>query len=42
MKALVTGGSSGIGRDITRYLVELGYEVFAVRTKRRKIRKIAT
>lgn len=30
MKALVTGASSGIGRDMTRYLVELGYEVFAV------------
>lgn len=30
MKALVTGASSGIGRDMTRYLVESGYEVFAV------------
>ena len=29
-KALVTGASSGIGRDMTRYLVDLGYEVFAV------------
>ena len=29
-KALVTGASSGIGRDMTRYLVELGYEVYAV------------
>ena len=29
-KALVTGASSGIGRDMTRYLVGLGYEVFAV------------
>lgn len=42
MKALVTGGSSGIGRDMTRYLVELGYEVFAVRSKRRTIRRITT
>ena len=30
MKALVTGASSGIGRDMTRYLVDLGYEVYAV------------
>lgn len=30
MKALVTGASLGIGRDMTRYLVDLGYEVFAV------------
>ena len=29
-KALVTGASSGIGRDMTRYLIGLGYEVFAV------------
>ena len=30
MKALVTGATSGIGRDMTRYLVKLGYKVFAV------------
>ena len=30
MKALVTGATSGIGRDMTRYLVSLGYKVFAV------------
>lgn len=30
MRALVTGASSGIGRDMTRYLVSLGYEVYAV------------
>lgn len=30
MKALVTGASSGIGRDIARYLVSLDYTVYAV------------
>ena len=30
MKALVTGATSGIGRDMTRYLIQLGYKVFAV------------
>ena len=30
MKALVTGATSGIGRDMTRYLINLGYKVFAV------------
>lgn len=29
-KALVTGATSGIGRDITRYLASLNYEVYAV------------
>lgn len=29
-KALVTGATSGIGRDITRYLTSLNYEVYAV------------
>lgn len=30
MKALVTGASSGIGRDMARYLASLGYTVYAV------------
>lgn len=30
MKALVTGASSGIGRDIARYLSSLGYDIYAV------------
>ena len=30
MKALVTGASSGIGRDIARYLSSLGYDIIAV------------
>ena len=30
MKALVTGASSGIGRDMVRYLSSLGYDVIAV------------
>ena len=39
-KALVTGASSGIGRDMTRYLVELGYEVFAVARNENKLREL--
>lgn len=30
MKALVTGASSGIGRDMARYLSTLGYDIIAV------------
>lgn len=40
MKALVTGASSGIGRDMTRYLVRLGYEVFAVARSVEKLEEL--
>lgn len=40
MKALVTGASSGIGRDMTRYLVELGYEIFAVAREKEKLEEL--
>ena len=30
MKALITGGSSGIGRDMAIYLSKLGYNVILV------------
>ena len=30
MKALITGASSGIGRDMARYLSGLGYELVIV------------
>lgn len=37
MKALVTGASSGIGRDMTRYLTSLNYTVFAVARDEEKL-----
>ena len=40
MKALVTGATSGIGRDMTRYLVSLGYTVFAVGRNRDRLNEI--
>ena len=30
MKALVTGASSGIGRDISKVLSNMGYDIIAV------------
>lgn len=41
MKAVVTGASSGIGRDMTRYLVDLGYEVFAVARDVQKLEELS-
>ena len=39
MKALVTGASSGIGRDIAIYLSELGHEVIMVSSDLDKLKK---
>ena len=40
MKALVTGATSGIGRDMTRYLIKLGYKVFAVGRNKERLNEI--
>ncbi len=40
MKALITGASSGIGRDIAHYLETLGYDLFVVARDKRKLDKI--
>ena len=37
MKALVTGASSGIGRDIARYLSSLGYDIIAVAQRENRL-----
>ena len=37
MKALITGGSSGIGRDMAIYLKKLGYEVIIVGSNKEKL-----
>lgn len=40
MKALVTGASSGIGRDISRYLSNLGYDIIAVARDENKLKEL--
>ncbi len=37
IKALVTGATSGIGRDMARYLAKLGYKVYAVGRNKEKL-----
>ena len=39
MKALVTGASSGIGRDIAKYLLELDYDLILVARNKEKLDK---
>lgn len=42
MKALVTGASSGIGRDIALYLDKLGYEVILVARNKEKLEEVSS
>lgn len=37
MKALVTGASSGMGRDMAKYLLNLGYNIIAVAKNKEKL-----
>lgn len=40
MKALVTGASSGIGKDIAKVLSELGYELILVARDEKKLKEV--
>ena len=40
MRALVTGASSGIGRDMARYLNNLGYDLIIVARDREKLKEL--
>ena len=41
MKALVTGASSGIGRDIAEKLSDLGYDIILVGRNNERLQKTA-
>jgi len=40
MKALITGASSGIGRDMARYLSTLGYDIIAVAQNEERLKEL--
>ena len=40
MKALVTGASSGIGKEIAYYLDKLGYELILVARDKEKLEEV--
>ena len=40
MKALITGASSGMGRDMAKYLYSLGYELYLVARSKKDLDKI--
>ena len=42
MKALVTGASSGMGRDIAIYLSELGYDLILVSRDENRLKETAS
>ena len=42
MKALVTGASSGIGRDMAKILSEMGYDIIAVARREDKLSELAS
>ena len=40
MKCLITGASSGIGKEMADYLASLGYDLFLVATDSKKLKEL--